>query len=52
MLSPVLSPINNISVGQHPHVNRLLKGVFHSRPTKTKLLPEWDLQMVLNMLQK
>ena len=52
MLSSVLSPVNNTPVGQHPYIIRLLKGVFHSRPPKTKLLPEWDLQMVLNMLQK
>ena len=51
MLSSVLSPINNIRVGQHPHIIRLLKGVFNSRPPKVKLLPEWDLQLILNMLQ-
>lgn len=51
MLSSVLSPINNVPVGQHPHIIRLLKGVFNSRPPKVKLLPEWDLQLVLNMLQ-
>ena len=52
MLSSVLSPINNIPVGQHPYIIRLLKGVFNSRLPKSKLLPEWDLQKVLNMLQK
>ena len=39
-------------MGQHPYIIRLLKGVFNSRPPKSKLLPEWDLQKVLNMLQK
>ena len=52
MLSSVLSPINNIPVGQHPYIIRLLKGVFNSRPPKSKLLPELDLPKVLNMLQK
>lgn len=52
MLSAVLQPIGNIPVGQHPHIIRLLKGVFNSRPPTVKLLPEWDLQLVLNMLQK
>ena len=37
-----------IFVGQH----QLIKGVFNSRPPKVKLLSEWDLQLVLNMLQK
>ena len=52
MLSAVLQPINNTPVGQHPYIIRLLKGVFNSRPPKVKILLEWDLQLVLNMLQK
>ena len=52
MLSAVLQPINNIPVGQYPYIIRLLKGVFNTRPSKVKILPEWDLQLVLNMLQK
>ena len=51
MLSAVLNPVGNHQVGQHPHICRLLKGVFHSRPPKTKLLPEWDLQLVLRSLE-
>ena len=45
MLSSVLLPIDNIPVGQHPYIIRLLKGVFNSRP-------EWDLKVVLDTLQK
>lgn len=52
MLSTVLPPIEKIPVGQHPYIIRLLKGVFNSRPPKIKLLPEWDLLKVLDMLQK
>ena len=52
MLSAILQPVGNVPVGQHPHIIRLIKGVFNSRPPKVKLLPEWDLQLVLNMLQK
>lgn len=52
MLSAVLQPIGNIPVGQHPYIIRLLKGVFNSRPPRVKILPEWDLPLVLNMLQK
>ena len=51
MLSSVLSPIANVPVGRHPYVIRLLKGVFNSRPPKVKLLPEWDLRLVLKILQ-
>ena len=52
MLSSVLPPIDKFSVGQHPYIIRLLKGVFNSRPPITRLLPEWNLQKVLDMLQK
>lgn len=52
MLSAVLHPIGNIPVGQHPYIIRLLKGVFNSRPPSVRILPEWDLPVVLDMLQK
>lgn len=52
MLSSVLQPVNNISVGQHPHIVRLLKGIFNSRPPTVKLLPEWDLPLVLKFIKK
>ena len=45
ILSTVLQPINNIPVGQHPHIVRLIKGFFNSRPPTTKLLPEWELPL-------
>ena len=52
MLSAVLPPVQNCPIGKHPHICRLIKGVFHSRPPKVKLLPEWDLETVLNALEK
>ena len=52
MLSTVLPPVEKIPIGQHPYIVRLLKGVFNSRPPKVKLLPEWDLNKVLDNLQK
>ncbi|XP_071133050.1 uncharacterized protein [Mytilus edulis] len=52
MLSNVLPQVDNTAVGQHPYITRLIKGVFNSRPPTIKLLPEWDLQLVLNLLQK
>ena len=52
MLSSLLSPIDNVPIGQHPYIIRLLRGVFNSRPPKVNLVPEWDLQNVLDMLQK
>ena len=52
MLSSMLLSIGNTPVGQHPYIIRLLKGVFSTRPSVTKLLPEWDLTKVLDLLQK
>ena len=52
MLSSVLPPVNNIPVGQHPHIVRLIKGIFNSRPPTTKLLPEWELPLVLDLLKR
>lgn len=52
MLSTVLPPVDKIPIGQHPYIIRLLKGVFNSRLPKVRLVPEWDLLKVLNMLQK
>lgn len=52
MLSSVLPPVDNFPIGQHRFIIRLLKGVFNSRPPTRKLVPEWDLNLVLTALQK
>ena len=52
MLSSVLQPIDKFLVRQHPFIIRLLKGVFNSRPPRVKILPERDMPLVLQMLQK
>ena len=52
MLSSILDSVENRPVGQHPYIVRLLKGIFNSRPPKSKLLPEWELPKVLKMLEK
>ena len=51
MLSTVLPTVDNFPIGQHPHIIWLIKGVFNSRPPVKKSLPEWDLHIVLNMLE-
>ena len=37
MVSSVLHPVNNFSVGQHPYIVRLIKGIFNS-----KIVSEYD----------
>ena len=51
MLSSVLAPVENIPLGQHPFIIRLLKGVFNERPPMKRLVPEWDLFLVLGCLK-
>ena len=52
MLSSVLQPINSIPVGQHPYIIGLLKGIFNSRPPVVNLQPEWQLPLVLKLIQR
>ena len=52
MMSSVLPPVDKFPIGQHPYVIRLLRGVFNERPPIKKLLPEWDLPLVLGSLKK
>ncbi|CAC5386376.1 unnamed protein product [Mytilus coruscus] len=52
MLSAVLPPVQNFPVGQHPNIVRIIKGVFNSRPPKVKILPEWNLKLLLQALEK
>ena len=52
MLSSVLLPVDNKPVGQHPTIIRLLKGVFNLRPPRSKVIPEWELPVVLNALEQ
>ncbi|CAC5386372.1 unnamed protein product [Mytilus coruscus] len=52
MLSAVLPPVQNFPVGQHPNIVRIIKGVFNSRPPKVKILPEWNLELLLQALEK
>ena len=52
MLSTVLAPVENVPVGQHPFIIRLLREVFNERPPCKSLVPEWDLLLVLECLKR
>ena len=52
MLSVLLPPMEGIQIGQHPDIVRLMKGFFNTRPPIKRLVPEWDLWKVLEMLTK
>ena len=51
MLSNVLPPVDGVKVGELRQVVCFLKGVFLSRPPRKMLVPQWDLPLVLRVLE-
>lgn len=43
--------IDNLPIGQHPFICRMLKGIFNINPPKVKLVPSWNVADVLNVLK-
>ena len=43
--------VDGHSVGQHPLISRLLKGIFHDRPPLPRYTSTWNVQTVLNYLE-
>ena len=52
MLSSILPRVEGFPIEQHPHIIRLLNGIFNERPPLKKLFPEWDLCLVLGCMRK
>ena len=52
MLSLYHDPIDGISLGSHPLIGKLLKGVFNLNPPLKKFCPEWEVSIVLDFLTK
>ena len=50
-LSSTLCPCKNDTVGSHPLVSRLLKGVFHLRPSQPRYSSTWDVSIVMSYLK-
>ncbi len=50
-LSLLLPPIEGYSIGQHPLVTRLLKGVIKQRPPTPKYSHTWNVDQVLDKLR-
>ena len=51
-ISSVHEKVDGLPVGQHPLVTRLVKGVFNARPPIPRYSSTWDVQTVLNYLEK
>ena len=43
--------IDNIDVGKHPLVTRFMKGIFQTRPTKSRYSEIWDVNVVLDYMR-
>lgn len=50
-LSSMLLPIDGYSVGEHPIIARLLKGMFHVRPPEPRYSFTWDVNVLLTFLE-
>ena len=50
-ISSTHSYIDNVPIGQHPFICRLLKGIFNVNPPKLKLFPTWSVSHVLSVLK-
>ena len=50
-LSPMLVPVDGYSVGEHPIIARLLKGMFHIRPPEPRYSFTWDVNVLLTFLE-
>ena len=50
-ISATHSYIDNVPVGQHPFLCRMLKGVYNIRPPKVKLVKSWQVSTVISSLK-
>ncbi|XP_067046483.1 uncharacterized protein [Acropora muricata] len=50
-LSSMLLPVDGYSVGEHPIIARLLKGMFHIRPPEPRYSFTWDVNVLLTFLE-
>lgn len=51
-ISSVHEKVDGYEVGQHPLVSRLLKGAFNKRPPQPRYSSTWNVNQVLNYLEK
>ena len=50
-LSSILLPVDGYSVGEHPVIARLLKGMFHVRPPEARYSFTCDVNVLLTFLE-
>ena len=43
--------VEEIPMGQHPLVSRLLKGIYNSRPPQPRYITTWDVDIAVRFLQ-
>jgi hypothetical protein len=50
-ISMTLAPVDGVSIGEHPFITRLMRGVFTKRPQRYKIPVAWDPNKVLDVFQ-
>lgn len=50
MISTTLPPIDGLSIGKHPMVSTLMRGIYNSNPPKPKYSVTWDVETVVNFI--
>lgn len=51
-ISMTHTQVNGLPIGQHPLVNRLVKGVYNCRPLQPRYSTTWDVDIVVRYIQK
>ena len=51
-LSAIITPDKGITIGSHPLVKRLLKGIFEMSPPTPRYTQTWDVNKVLSFIRK
>lgn len=51
ILSITLDPVDGHTIGSHPYVTGLMRGIYNINPPKEKYKDTWDVNLVLNHLQ-
>ena len=49
VLSMTLPHLDNFSIGEHPVISRLIKGIFHRRPPSRRIFQTWDVGKVFDV---
>ena len=50
-IGQVVKSCSGLDIGHNPHLNQLIEGMYHRKPSFRKVVPAWDLGLVLETLR-